>query len=271
MKKQLLPLLLPVALIMSACTSSAGSADSKADSAAGSDTAVEAADTATVFANIPFEVKKFRKEKGENELEVEYPVNGNPELINSVRTWLNEQLTATYKGPLDDADAFFRHYAAQLGEDPDLAEYGGYTKDEFEVEFINDYIVTYDYTSYIYEGGAHGMGGSYGTTFLQSDGRMFSKKCFTSYKALHELFVEGLKEYFKVKTDAELMGCLLNVSSLAALQPPGQEPWIEEDGIVFSYTPYEIAPYSSGSPRFIVPLEKISKYLNTEGKLFFGL
>lgn len=221
-------------------------------------------------ANLPFKIQKFEKEVGENELQIEYPVSGNPALVASVRNWLNEQLSDTYKGDMDNPEAFFRHYAARLGQDPDLNEYGGYTKDEFEVEYENDYIVTYDYTYYVYEGGAHGMGGSYGTTFLQSDGKIFDKECITSYASLHQLFIDGLKRYFKVKTDQELLGCLLSVNDLKQLAPPGMKPWIEEEGVAFSYTPYEIAPYSAGSPNFIIPYSKIAPYLTSEGKRFFG-
>lgn len=218
---------------------------------------------------VPLEVKKFEKEVGENELEIEYPVSGNPELVQSIRNWLNEQLSDTFHGDMDDAEAFFRHYASQLGNDPDINEYGGYSIDKFDVEYQNDLLVTYDYTSYLYEGGAHGMGGSYGTTFLKADGSIFDKDCIRSYRDLHQLFIDGLKKYFKVKTDSELAACLLNVTDLGKLNPPGMKPWIEEDGVVFSYTPYEIAPYSSGSPNFTIPFDKIKPYLTEKGLRFF--
>ena len=218
---------------------------------------------------IPFETKKFEKEKGENKFEVQYPVSGEPELLKAVRAWINEGMGQTYRGSLDDADAFFRHYASQLGNDPDLNEYGGYAVDEFEVEYVSPLVVTYEHTSYIYEGGAHGMGGEYGTTFLRSDGSVFDKDCITSYKPLMPFIVEGLKKYFKVKTDQELLGCLLDVPSLSKLSPPGVKPWITEEGVVFSYTPYEIAPYSSGTPRTTIPYSKIAPYLTEKGKRFF--
>ena len=271
MKKHHSAVLFLGAILASGCTHDKASDGQQpgTDTLAAADTV--AADTVTAAVNIPFKVKNFEKKRGNNELEIDYPISGNPELVDSVRVWMSQQLTGTYDGNLADADTFFRHYSAQLGEDPDLNEYGGFTQDEFDLEYVNDYIVTYAYTSYIYEGGAHGMGGTYGTTFLQSDGQIFSKDCFSSYRALQPLFVEGLKRYFKVTTDEELLNCLLGVSSLSRLSPPGMNPWVEEEGVVFSYTPYEIAPYSAGSPRFTIPLAKIEPYLTPRGRLFFGL
>ena len=266
--------LIAISLLLAAgaCTRPAtkASADTDDDTMAETTVAAAAADTA-LTPNIPFEYREFEKEKGNYKLEVAYPTAGNPELVTAVRTWINEQLTGTYKGSLDDPEAFFRHYSANLGEDPDLNEYGGYTIDEFEPEWVNDFVVTYDHTSYIYEGGAHGSGGSYGTTFLQADGTIFTKNCFTSYKPLHKLFVEGLKRYFKVGTDAELMEQLLGVKTLAKLAPPAINPWIVEGGVVFSYTPYEIAPYSAGSPHFTIPFADLEPYLTADGKRFFGI
>lgn len=255
-------------LILASCSSS----DDKSETARPADTAKiteEAAPDTTAVNNIPFEVQKFEKQKGDNELEIEYPVKGNPELVKSVQKWMSEMLTNTYRGDMNDPEAFFRHYSAQLGEDPDLNEYGGYTKDDFEVEYINDYVLTYDYTSYIYEGGAHGMGGTYGTSFLQSDGTIFTKECFTSYEPMRSLFIKGLKQYFKVQTDDELKECLMG-NSLSTLSPPGMDPWIVEEGVVFSYTPYEIAPYSAGSPNFTIPYSELEPYLTEQGKKFFG-
>lgn len=260
-------LLLPAALLFQNCGKASDKAPAVNDTPVIAETPDTMPDTAHAD-NIPFEVKKFEKEKGDNELEIEYPVSGNPEVVDSVRSWINGELTGTFTGNPADAEAFFRHYASQLGTDPDLNEYGGYTIDKFEIQFVNDLIVTYSYTTYLYEGGAHGEGGVYGATFLQSDGTLFSKSCFTSMRELRPLFIEGLKRYFKVTSDEELMGCLLNVKSLSTLPMPGRDPWIEEDGVVFSYTPYEIAPYSSGSPRFTIPFDKIRPYLTEKGRSF---
>ena len=271
MKKHYLIFSAAAALILSGCSSSTKSSDADSSAPAVSSDSTQAPDSAALptVQNIPFEVKKMEKKKGENELEIEYPVNGNPALVESVRKWINERLGDSYKGDMNNADAFFRHYASKLGSE-EFDEFGGYTIDSFDLEFTNDYIVTYEYASYQYEGGAHGDGGEYGTTFLQSSGEIFSKKCFTSYKDLHNLFIEGLKRYFNVKTDKELADNLNISGSLSSLAPPAMEPWIEKDGVAFSYTPYEIAPFAAGCPHFTIPYSQIEPYLTDEGKAFFG-
>ena len=228
-----------------------------------------AADTVVKIANTPFETKKFEKKKGKDELEIEYPVKGNKELLKSIRTWINEELGNKYRGKLDNATSFFHVYASLLGDDPDLQEFGGYAKDEFDLEFVNDYIVTYDHTSILNEGGPHDIKGTYGATFRQSDGKKFNKKCFTSYNKMQKLFVEGLKRYFKVKSESELAK-RLNDGALRKLSAPGTEPWIDKEGVVFAYIPYEIAPYEAGTPTFTIPYAEIEPYLTPEGKSFFG-
>lgn len=272
MKPYLLTLAIPAAALLAGCSSPAKSSEAPQGKVVSApESAAEAlAEVPSSAAPIPVEVRKFKREKGDNELEIEYPMTGEPQMLDSIRTWINEQLGDSYRGSLDKPEALFNHYASQLGTDPDLNEYGGYTKDSFELEYSDDYVVTYEHESYEYTGGAHGMGGDYGTTFLRADGSVFDKDCITSYAPLHDLMVEGLKKYFKVKTDEELLACLIGFNSLKRLTPPGTRPWIDKEGVVFAYTPYEIAPYSAGSPRFSVPYDKIAPYLTEKGKRFFG-
>lgn len=270
MKKHYLLPALTATLLLGACT---GTDKTETDTAAIADTMTAdtaASDSVAAIANIPFEVQKFEKKKGEDELMIEYPVKGNPELLQSVRNWINESLGNKFRGDLDNGEALFHVYSSDLGEDPELEEFGGYAKDMFKLDYVNDYLVTYAYTSYIYEGGAHGSGGTYGATFRQTDGKQFNKKCFTSYAKMHKLFVDGLKRYFKVKTDSELASHLNEEVSLSKLVAPGREPWIDKEGVVFSYIPYEIAPYSEGSPHFTIPYSEIEPYLTDEGKSFFS-
>lgn len=269
MKKLLFPLF-AAGLIMTASCSSDKDENRQAAEAetVDKDSDSQAEDSVATLANIPFHVKKYGEKKGDNVLDVEYPVSGNPELLDSVRTWMNEQLTDTYRGNLADAEAFFRHYVARMGEDPEFYDEGIYTYDDFRVGYVNDCIVTYDYTSYVSEGGAHDDGGTYGITFLQSDGSVFNRDCITSYKALHPFIIAGLKKYFDVTSDEELKERLITSAPIERLSPPGRDPWLTEEGIVFSYVPYEIAPYSAGSPHFTISYADIEPYLTPHGKRF---
>lgn len=269
MSRFIISRLLPVTILLCGCTSGT-SANSSEEIRNDDKEVINPVETPQEPDSIPFKTKEFEKKKGENVLEIEYPVTGNPELLKSIRTWMNEMLSDTYKGNLDDADAFFRHYSSLLGTDPEMEEYGGFTINKLDVEYLSDLVVTYEHDSYEYEGGAHGMGGSYGTTFLCSDGTIFDKDCFTSYKPMQQLFIDGLKRYFKVKTDKELLDCLISIDNVNKIAPPGRRPWVDEDGVVFSYSPYEIAPYSAGAPNFTIPYSKIAPYLTDKGKRFFN-
>ena len=262
---------LSLGLTTSCGTKSDDSGGAGVDSAIEMDTVIlsELADEDTLTqANIPFVAEKMEEKKGQNVLEVQFPTQGNMELLQSVRQWLNEELGGTYKGDLADGKSFFRHYALQLGHDPDLNECGGYTKDDFEVEYQNDRVVTYEHSSYVNEGESHGESEERGVTFLQEDGSKFTRKCIKSYQGIHSLIVEGLKQYFKVKSDDQLLEHLSNVKSVADIQSPTIDPWITAQGVTFAYMPFEIAE-GEKMPTFSIPVSKIQPYLTEEGKRFF--
>ena len=271
MKKPILLIAAGSALLFGACTSSTKNetadtalpapADSVADTVS-ADTV--SADSLTV-ANIPFKAKKFQKKKGDDELEIEYPVEGNPELLKSIRNWISEGLSGTFKGNPDDAEAFFKHYASKLGQ---MSEMGEAYKDEFDLEYQNNFVVTYEYSNSV-DDGEGWEEESYGTTFLQKDGSIFGKDCFKSYNDMKRLFTEGLKTYFKVKSDAELAKKLNPGVKVTSIGAPARNPWIDEDGIVFSYSPNEIAP-TRETPRFTLTYDQIAPYLNDKGKAFFN-
>lgn len=257
-------------IALAGCTGRSASDDRALDSAIDVDTAIVAdLSENEVDHNLPFVTEKFKEKKGDNELEVELPKEGNQVLLDSVRHWINDELGGSFRGDFADNERFFRHYALQLGRDPDLTEYGGYSQDEIDVEYKNDRIVTYECSSYLYEGGAHGISNKRGITFLQADGSRFNRRCISSYSKIQPLIVEGLKRYFNVKTDAQLLEALIGVKSVKDIQAPAVTPWIVEEGVVFSYEPYEIAPYSAGIPTFTIPYSKIEPFLTEEGKSFF--
>lgn len=259
-----------VALALAAASCSGNSSSESSDSVVAIDTTIisELAGDDSIPANPPVETEKFEKSKGNNSLEIEYPVSGNDALLKSIRTWMSEQLGDTYSGDLNNAKGFFKHYAALLGTDPELSEEGGYSKDEFEVEYQNNLIVTYEHSSIINEGGPQNMKETYGTTFLLEDGSIFTKKCIASYKDIQPLIVEGLKGFFKVKSDADLLARLNGQKSTSSISAPAMNPWIEEDGVAFSYTPYEIDSDPNLTPHFTIPFAKILPFLTEEGRRF---
>lgn len=218
-----------------------------------------------------FSTTTFSEKKGDSKLVIDYPESGNPVLLDSIRTWISLSLGGSFRGNMDSGGAFFRHYLSQLGQDPEMDddEFNGTQEDEFKIAYKNDVIVTYRHKYYEYLGGAHGSGGDFGTTFLMADGRIFSKSCFSAYKNLHAEIVSGLKRYFSAKSDSQLLGNLIGPETIEAIPMPALDPWITEEGVNFAYTQYEIAPYSAGTPHFVIPAATILPYLNESGKAFF--
>ena len=69
-------------------------------------------------------------------------------------------------------------------------------------------------------------------------------------------------------SDEELLEYLFaeEVSVLNHLPLPGNPPYLSKTGMVFLYTQYEIAPYSSGIITFEVPFNDIMPFMTKEAK-----
>ena len=146
-----------------------------------------------------------------------------------------------------------------MPEVPELASSIKITKD-----YETDKVVTFLYNSYENGGGAHGGAVGSGMTFRKSDGRRIDWDLFSTVK-MQSIIRDGLKEYFEVKTDDELAGCLtLNDSYI--LPMPVTPPLFGKDGIIVTYQQYEIASYAAGMPSFVIPYKKAKDMMNNTGK-----
>lgn len=213
-----------------------------------------------------------RQKHGESSLEIQYPVSGNPILVQNIREWMNEQLGGTYEQSLDDTDAFFRHYARELGKVD--TGYGEYAQNRIYKEYENDLIVTFLHYSSFYGGGAHGISATTGVTFRKSDGKIFSNDLIREYYKLKPAMARGLRGYFGVSSDEELMERLQleasgSTGTIDDIPAPSNNPWITAEGIVFLYVPYEIACYADGSPNFVLPVSEVEPYVMATAKSFF--
>lgn len=138
-----------------------------------------------------------------------------------------------------------------------------------KIEETEKYVV-YLSQNYIFLGGAHGMVTGFGPmTFDLKTGKKITN--FIDSKNLvkiQPLLREGLKSYFasndKAITDKELKSRLLINSKTIPL--PAYDAYPNEEGLVFTYQQYEIAPYSDGMPTFTISYNKIKPYLSKEAK-----
>lgn len=201
----------------------------------------------------------------------DYPVGGNPALVRNIREWISESLGGTYEGELADTSALFAFYADKYlkesteNEDNDFI---GYLLEdsieceqsyEFKLTWENDSLVTYTMSNYFYGGGAHGGYIVLGATFRKSDGRRFGWEMIRSDADLNEDLKNGLKKYFEVTTDDELMEQLIlmdNWHDASSLPKPTTEPWIDGDGLHMIYQQYEICSYAQGMPTIDFSMER---------------
>lgn len=218
--------------------------------------------------NFTKEAPTFGGEK--SSIDCDYPVAGNPTLVQNIREWINDRLGGSYEGDLNNAEAMFNFYAKNLSEDEEGMQVLSVT--EIKKVYENTKIVTFTCSGYTcLEGAAHGVGGEIGATFRKSDGKLFTADMVPSvYNQEMQAFIKkGLKEYFEITSDSELKEYLIDVNNLNEIPLPSTDPWITEKGVNFSYMPYEIASYAAGQPSFVVPTKDIKKNTNTAGKTFF--
>ena len=201
---------------------------------------------------------------------IDYPLKGNAALLSSVREWINENMENEYTGNLSDGKKMVTSAGKAL-VDTLAARAKGYGETNMEVEYMRQIsmrkiyetktLVTYEFDSYSYDGGAHGGEILQGATFRKSDGRKLGWDMFSQYKIsdLQELIKQGLKGYFKVQRDEELKDNFLNPEQIYYIPLPQAEPYFTKDGLQFVYQQYEIACYAAGMPKFTVPYDKVKK------------
>ena len=231
--------------------------------------------------------KSLKNDAGEFDLTIDFPEGGNATLVNAIREYISESLGSTYgggedeslqgsySGDLADGEKMATYYfdlkvkeftgmyndmkQDGMPEVPELASNIKITKD-----YETDKVVTFFYNSYENGGGAHGGAVGSGMTFRKSDGRRIDWDLFTTVK-MQSIIRNGLKEYFEVKTDDELAGCLtLNDSFI--LPMPVTPPLFGKEGIIVTYQQYEIASYAAGMPSFVIPYKKAKDMMNNTGK-----
>lgn len=215
----------------------------------------------------------------ECEISVDAPVDTESDIAWTLNNFIHEHLQTVKLGVSDNvASPITQAMVDQCGKKwmakmmADIKEtYGGEIpnaphmyKMEIRKEFDNDNLVTYTATIFMYDGGAHGMTQSASVTYSKelvmrlSYDNAFSPE---GLKALKQALREGLKKYFEVTTNQELIGMLNGVDDPYGLPLPNGDPFITQQGLVLRYAPYEIAPYSAGMPTVTIPWTKIRSLL----------
>lgn len=123
-----------------------------------------------------------------------------------------------------------------------------------ETLYQSDEIITIALTIYTNTGGAHGISTISFVNFDTLSGEPLSTlDIFNNVSAVHDIS----KQYFF----DEIKGKENDYFDTNEFELPANVGFSDE-GIVFLYNVYEIAPYSMGITEFTVPFEKLETYLN---------
>ena len=220
----------------------------------------------------------------------DWPVEGNPTLVNILREYITEELqlnTTQY----DDGRQVMEQAVAQdyakrkamyeetLGDGfklPTLTGVRHITK-RYETPLLVTYLSTFE----DYQGGAHGGYIVTGTTFRKSDGRRMGSDMLRindnpdKMEGWYRMLKEGVRSYFSANmdhqlTDSELQAMLIGVDDINFLPMPQNQPYFSENGLEFIYQQYEIAPYAAGLISFTLPYEQVRPYLKAAAAALIG-
>lgn len=209
-----------------------------------------------------FTIKKGK----DNKIVLEYPISGNPGLVNAMRQYIKNSLNDKFTGSLDTPEALMRN-AIKGAKDVSYGQDGETLDTEFRVIYNTSEFITLKQAGSSYMGGVHGSAWDTGASFLVSDGTVFSESMLPSISKMRPYILQGLAEYFGTSTRALSNDYIFGEAN--DIDYPSTI-YITKDGLNFIYQQYEIAPYSAGIPIAVVPVNaKIIEMLNTAGKQFF--
>lgn len=274
-----------MAAAFSACGHRASTgAAADADSVSIDSVKVEATDSSELKSLIGVETVKFEKSDSTAEVSVlvQWPTTGEKVIVDSLRRHICDLLGDDFidgpKAIQKYGQALFESQQADWHSvydemEPD-ARMGAFSKTHSITMLTQTkQYVTYYYETYQYGGGAHGYMTEVGFTFRKNDGRQIPLLKDTNSPKLSKIIKEGVRRHFserpdKPLSDDELLDFLFaeEKSDLNHLPLPGNSPYLSDTGMVFHYTQYEIAPYSSGIIKFEVPFKEILPFMTDEAQ-----
>ena len=234
--------------------------------------------------NIKIDTIRFEKSDTTANVEifVHWPVKGEKALVDSLQNFIGSLIGG---GEFSDAKSV-KAYGESLWQslsDDWHSVYDDMEPDDRLGAFERTYsiiklyetknYVTYHYHTFDYGGGMHGYTTEVGFTFRKSDGKQIPLLTNTDSPKLAKMLKEGVRSFFsggaeKPLSDEEVVEYLFanDVEALDNLPLPGNAPYLSDTGVVFLYTQYEIAPYSSGIITFEIPFKDILPFLSEEAR-----
>lgn len=183
-----------------------------------------------------------------------------------------------YEGDLMDnlqiarfaSDVYFAIQRAEF-EDEEYIPYGIKRELNMEAKLCNNKIVTYQECTFNYSGGAHG----YYTERLLSYDHVHNQEIDNSYlfkldseAQLVDLLVEEAKNSASYKvSEPNILEAVMIVDERGVIVGYNlPRPGLSEEGLVFSFQPYDIGCFSDGAFHFVIPYERLEHLLTDRAK-----
>jgi Protein of unknown function (DUF3298) len=141
--------------------------------------------------------------------------------------------------------------------------YRWYDNYETNISYIDKNYICISSNFYDYTGGAHGLYGSSGKTYIIDENRFMELSdlfYMQDTSILNTLFTEKLKEKFHITKEESLQEANFFIDYLY----PTDNFLLTTDGIEFIYTIYEIGPYVMGEIVISFDYEELRIYLNED-------
>lgn len=204
----------------------------------------------------------------EVEINIDYPISGNKELLNSIYSFVVETLTDVYTFEEVSANP---HYDGDFSDGKKVVDFYGKAKlEELKPNgmgeariFINkvhetDAIVSYQvHMSGNY--GGPGISTKYGITFDKRDGKQIPVIKDHKNKKFEKYLIDNVIN----SIDSNNID-MLEETELKSHPFPKYAPFITKDGVCFIYQKYEIGSGALGEVETVIPINAISDYLTDD-------
>jgi len=214
--------------------------------------------------------------KAEIDISFLVPENKNNQVADTINFYISQFASdttipfTTYDKLMKEmANSFFNSYQTTTEGIPNielLSSFNWQKKYTSEVLYNDNYLLSLRLEKYAYTGGAHGVGIQNNLVFdLKKNQRIL----------LNDLFYEGFEPRLNALIDKKLRK-LNDLNSDENLQKAGflieeigftNNFFLNNDGIVFYYNVYEIAPYASGPLEIAVPYYELRGILKDQGPI----
>lgn len=155
----------------------------------------------------------------------------------------------------------------------ETGEHSGIWQNQIQVQgvavYLDDKILSYSYERYAYMGGAHGNSSRFFYNFDLSTARLLVEK---------DLFVENYQGSLTQLIKQQIVEDNAEIESIADLNEfhffedqikPNNNFYINGDGLVYVYNPYDIAPYSTGQTEVALTFERLKPILKPNNALAY--